>query len=177
MPTYSLRTAPGVDLSTLGWSRPTPTKAAPTRPAPALPAPRPGEALHTEIDDDHDLDRVVRVLAEAACLNASRELGLPKAPPVKFFTGLTPALADYRRRYFPGRSFKSWSGDRNLLGITDVPRAGGTIWVRADLRGDDLVETVRHEVWHAYEFAVGEEYPEHVAELFARGELELEDAA
>src|SRR5688572_5941906 len=111
MPTYTLRPGPGLDLSTVpGWAsarssaKARPALAAPARPAPpkasACPSLSSATVEYTEIDDDYDLDSVTRVLASAACLNASRELGLAKAPPVKFFQPMTPLLADYRRQYF-----------------------------------------------------------------------------
>ena len=144
--------------------------AAPCRAAPSAPV------EYTEIDCDFDLDPVVRTLAGAIAHNASRELGLPKAPPIRFFQTMTPVLKAYRARYLRGLTLKTWSDHRDLLGVSDTIRAGGAIWLRADLRGDDLAETVRHEVFHHWEHRFGTDYGEETAEAFARGELELEAA-
>jgi hypothetical protein len=177
--TFSLRPGRPVDLSrdpAWAWARKTqPAPAAPARPPAALPTPQPGEVLFIEVDPDGLPDKAVRVAAEAAAHNAAKELGL-SAPKVRWYEQASPQVASYRSRYWPGADFKTWSGHPDLLGVADTTRAGGAVWLRADLGIGEAIVTARHEAWHRFEFVTDTDYGESYAEAFAYGALEIEAA-
>ena len=103
----------------LNWTRYPTTSPRPATARPAAKATSPSQIDYVACDPDSMPDRHIRVGAQAAALNAARELGLDKPPPIRWFEKATPAGMSYRKTYFPRTSFKSWQGPDGLMGQAD----------------------------------------------------------